>query len=212
MTLDELRNYVRDRLSIAASDSTKQTQIDTVLNQEYRRLCAEERLNMERTTVGLIENSQLADLPNDWVETVAIRFGKVVLQPVNFQKFAELDATSETSASTGPTVYFQESPERIRLWPTPTETNSTALILWYVARPDAMENGTDTPASLPVEYHDLLAELAVARIAQNEEAFDLANAALGTANDLRTRMQGQMRRRQGTGANRVLLTHYSGYA
>lgn len=210
MTLDELRNYVRDRLSIAASDSTKQTQIDNILNTEYRRLCAEERLNIERTTMGLVADSQLADLPNDWQETIAIRFGANVLQPINLQRFAELDAASEngTETSDGPSMYYQESPERIRVWPTPTETNSTALTIWYVARPDAMTSGGNSPTALPVEYHDLLAEMAVARIALNEEAFDLANSAQAIVNELRGRMQGQMRKRQGAGNERVVLYHY----
>ena len=105
-------------------------------------------------------------------------------------------------------MYYQESPERIRLWPTPVETNSTALIIWYVARPDAMTSGGNTPSAIPVEYHDLLAELAVARIALNDESFDLAQSATAIANDLRARMQGQMRRRQGAGNERVVLRHY----
>lgn len=210
MTLDELRNYVRDRLSIAASDSTKQTQIDLVLNTEYRRICAEERLNIEKTTLGLIAQSQLADLPNDWQETITIRHGATVLQPVTFMRFAELDAASENGTETtdGPSVYYQESPERIRVWPTPVETNSTALTLWYVARPDAMTSSGNTPAAMPVEYHDLLAEMAVVRIAQNEEQFDIAQAAQATVNELRQRMSGQMRRRQGYGQERVVLRHY----
>lgn len=210
MTLDELRNYVRDRLSIAASDTTKQTQIDTVLNTEYRRICAEERLNIERTTMGVVANSQLADLPNDWQETISIRHGATVLQPVTLQRFAELDAATEegTNTSDGPSVYYQESPERIRIWPTPVETNSTALTIWYVARPDAMTSGGNTPSALPVEYHDLLAELAVARIALNDESFDLAQSATAIANELRQRMQGQMRKRQGAGNERVVLRHY----
>jgi hypothetical protein len=210
MTLGEMRDYVRDRLSIAASDTTKQTQIDLVLNTEYRRICAEERLNIEKTTMGLVAGSQLADLPNDWQETITVRHGATVLQPVTFMRFAELDAASEngTNTSDGPSAYYQESPERIRVWPTPVETNSTALTLWYVARPDAMTLVTHTPSVLPVEYHDLLAEMAVVRIAQNEEQFDIAQAAQATVNDLRLRMSGQMRRRQGSGQERVVLNHY----
>lgn len=210
MTLNELRDYVRDRLSIAASDSTKQTQIDLVLNTEYRRICAEERLNIEKTTMGLVAGSQLADLPNDWQETISIRHGAVVLQPITFMRFAELDASGEngTETSNGPSVYYQESPERVRVWPTPVETNSTALTLWYVARPDAMTSGGNSPTALPVEYHDLLAELAVARIAQNEEQFDIAQSAQNTVNELRQRMSAQMRRRQGYGQERVVLRHY----
>ena len=207
MTLDQLRDYVRDRLSIAASDSTKQTQIDLVLNTEYQRLCAEERLNIERTTMGVVENSQLADLPNDWQEILVLRSGALVLQPVSFYRFAQLDADGGYTPN-GPSVYYQESPERIRLWPTPTETNSTALSIWYVARPDPMTSGNHTPSAIPSEYHDLLAETAVVRIAQSEEPFDIAQSAQVAVNELRARMKGQMQRRQGSGSNRVALSHY----
>lgn len=208
MTLDELRNYVRDRLSIAASDSTKQTQIDVVLNTEYRRMCAEERLNIERTTLSLIADSQVVDLPNDWVETLSLARGNYVLEPVTFQQFAAYDSGVEVPGVDAPIVYYQESPSRIRIYPEPTTTDVDGMTLWYVARPDAMASGTDTPSIIPTEYHDMLAEYAVSRIAMNEEMLDLAQSAKSTADDLRMRMQGQMRRRQGLGSERVNLKVY----
>ncbi len=207
MTLDELRNYVRDRLSIAASDSTKQTQIDLVINTEYRRICAEMQLNIERATLATVADSQLVDLPDDWQETITMRFGGNVLQPVNIQRFAELDATTEDWPD-GPSFYYQESPERVRVWPTPSATDIDAIVLWYVARPDAIAGGSEIPSVLPLEYHDLLAEMAVSRVAQNEEQFDIAQAAQATVAELRARLDGQMNRRQGAGNERVVLRHY----
>lgn len=211
MTLGQLRDYVRDRLSIAASDSVKQQQIDLVINTEYRRICAEMQLNIERTTLATIAGSQLVDLPNDWAETISIRFGTNVLQPVNIQRFVELDASGEDWPE-GPSYYYQESPERIRVWPTPSATDIDAIDFWYVARPDALAGAADVPSAMPIEYHDLLGEIAVVRIAQNEEQFDLAQSAQNTANELMARMTGQMKRRQGTSSERVALRHYGGGA
>jgi len=201
-----MRDYVRDRLSIAASDSIKQTQIDTVINNEYRRVCAEMQLNIERATLATIAGEQLVDLPDDWAETVSMRFGQTVLQPVGIRRFVELDSSDNWPE--GPSFYYQESPERVRVWPTPSATDIDAITLWYVARPDALAEAGDVPAAMPMEYHDLLAEMAVARIAQNEEAFDIAQAAQATVAELMSRMTGQMKRRQGAGSERVALRHY----
>ena len=200
-----MRDYVRDRLSIAASDSTKQTQIDTLLNIEYRRLCAEERLNIERTTLTAVAGSQLVDLPNDWVETLTFTWGTSTVQPVTFDEFARLDAQE---GDAGGIVYYQESPERVRVYPTPNATNLSQMTLWYVARPDAMASDNDSPSALPFEYHDLLAESVVYRIAMSEEMFESAQYARATADELRSRMAGHMRRRQGSGASRVVLKVY----
>jgi hypothetical protein len=207
MNLGEMRDYVRDRLSIAASDAIKQSQIDLIINTEYRRVCAEMQLNIERATLATVANSQLVDLPDDWQETITMRFGQNVLQPVNIQRFAELDATGEDWPD-GPSFYYQESPERVRVWPTPTATDIDAITLWYVARPDTLAGAADVPSALPLEYHDLLTEMAVARVAQNEEAFDIAQAAQVTVAELRARLDGQMNRRQGAGNERVVLRYY----
>lgn len=208
MTLTELRNYVRDRLSIAASDSTKQTQIDTVLNIEYRRICAEERLNIERTTLALVEGSQLVDLPNDWVETISLRRGEYVLEPVTFHQFAQYDAGAETTGADAPVVYYQESPSRIRIYPEAQQTDAAGLILWYVARPDAMSSSSSSPSVIPVEFHDMLAEYAVSRIAMSEEMLDIAQSSKAVADELRQRLQAHGRRRQGASSDRVNLKVY----
>ena len=211
MNLGQLRDYVRDRLSIAASDSVKQQQIDLVINTEYRRICAEMQLNIERTTLATIAGSQLVDLPNDWAETISIRFGGNILEPVSIHRFVQLDATGDDWPE-GPSYYYQESPERIRVWPTPSATDIDAIDFWYVARPDELAGSADIPTAMPTEYHDLLGEIAVVRIAQNEEQFDLAQSAQNTANELMARMTGQMKRRQGTSSERVALRHYGGGA
>jgi hypothetical protein len=202
-----MRDYVRDRLSIAASDSIKRSQIDLVINTEYRRVCAEMQLNIERATLATIAGEQLVDLPDDWQETITMRFGQNVLQPVNVHQFARLDATGEDWPE-GPSYYYQESPERVRVWPTPSATDIDAITIWYVARPDALIGASDIPIALPLEYHDLLTEMAVARVAQNEEAFDIAQSAQATVAELRARLDGQMNRRQGDGSDRVVLRHY----
>ena len=210
MTYAELRTYVLDRLSIDSSDSAKVTQINSLLNTEYRRIVGEERLNVTKASLALVANSPLVDLPNDWVETLSIKRGDTVLIPASFEKFSELEAQGTSSGYGSPTFYFQESPDRLRVFPTPTAFDLDLIDIYYVARPAAMSSDSDTPECIPVEYHDMLGELVINRIAMSEEAFDLAQSAKQIADELRGRMLGQMKRRQGPSTRRIRLAVYHG--
>jgi hypothetical protein len=68
----------------------------------------------------------------------------------------------------------------------------------------------DIPSQIPEEYHDMLGELVVHRIAMSEEAFDLAQSAKQIADELRGRLIGQMKKRQGPGPRRLRLAVYHG--
>jgi hypothetical protein len=210
MNLAQLRTYVLDRLSIDSTDTAKVTQIDRQLNTEYLRVVAEERLNVTKTTLALVADSQVVDLPDDWTETLALQRGATVMIPASFEKFAALDAAGTNSGYDAPIFYYQESPDRLRVFPTPTTTDPDGLTLWYCARPDAMTVDANTPVQIPDEYHDMLAELVVHRIAMSEEAFDLAQSAKQIADELRGRLIGQMRKRQGPGPRRLRLAVYHG--
>ena len=210
MNLAQLRTYVLDRLSIDSTDTAKVTQIDRQLNTEYLRVVAEERLNVTKTTLALVADSQVVDLPDDWTETLALQRGATVMIPASFEKFAELDAAGTNAGYDAPIFYYQESPDRLRVFPTPTTTDPDGLTLWYCARPDAMALDLDIPSQIPEEYHDMLGELVVHRIAMSEEAFDLAQSAKQIADELRGRLIGQMKKRQGPGPRRLRLAVYHG--
>lgn len=208
MTYAELRTYVRDRLSISTADSAKTTQINTAINQARYRLAAEFRLLEATASLNFTAGVETVTLPSDVTQVLSIRQGTYVLQPITRSELAQYRAAQAagTTISTGPQVYVIDgSSATIRVWPVPTETVSGAATLHYVQRPTALSADGDAPSELPVEFHDLIGEEAVYRIAQSEEDMDLARGAAAVAADLREGLRAYMNRRIGAGASRVFL-------
>lgn len=201
-----MRAYVRDRLSISSSDSAKTTQINTALNQERYRLNAEFRLKKTTDTLDVNADSETVTLPADVVEILSLYTSDYLLQPLTEQEFALLG----TSASTGPQVYVVDgSSTTLRIRPYPTESEADALTIYYVQRPTALSSDSDTPSELPAEFHDLIAEGAIYRIAQSEEDQDLARGAAAIAAMLTDNLRAYMNRRQGATVSRVQLRGFT---
>lgn len=176
MTLDDLRTYVRQRLTVSTADSATTTQIDTAINQARLRLVARFRLKVATTTLDFTADTETVALPSDCTEILSISTADYLLQAINEQDFGQL-----TSGSGGPQVFVRDGTSAvIRVRPVPQSTENDAATIRYVQRPTALSSGTDVPSEVPDEFHDLVGELAVHRIAQNEEDLDLARAAWNT--------------------------------
>lgn len=205
MTYAELRTYVRDRLSISSSDTAKTTQINTAIQQARYRLCAEFRLKKTTTTLDFTADTETVTLPSDVTEILAITTSDYILQPITEQEFAEL-----TAGSGGPQVYVVDgSSTTIRIRPTPDTTAVAAATIYYVQRPTALSADGDSPSEMPTEYHDLIAEEAIARIAMSEEDAELSRGAAAVAASLRAELRAYMNRRRGATASVQALRGFS---
>lgn len=203
MTLDELRTYVRDRLSISSSDSAKTTQINTALNQARYRIAAEFRLKQTKDTLDFVADTETVTLPADCVEVLAIYQGDYLLQPITWQEWGQVVGSTVTG---GPSVYVVDgSSTTMRVSPLPAETESDAATIYYVQRPTALSSDSDTPSELPAEFHDLIAEEAIYRIGQSEEDQDLARGAAAVAATLRDELRSYLNRRPGATVSRIQL-------
>lgn len=188
------------RLGVSSADTQMTTYVHTLLNTEYLRLAAEENLLEKSGTLTTVANNSIVDLPDDWQRTIQILEDGVALRPVTALEFADI------SAAGGPRrVYFPESPERIRLAPAPTESNPQGLTILYVARPPALDSDSDVPSALPVEYHDLLAELVLMRAFLAEEDAGFAQAAQVNAQGLLDRLRAHKRMSAGEGIGKMIL-------
>jgi hypothetical protein len=204
----ELRTYVRDRLTISTGDAAKTTQINTAINQARYRLAAEFRLLEATASLNFTANTETVTIPADVTEILSIRQGTYVLQPITRAELAQYRAAQAagTTLSTGPQVYVVDGASTtIRVWPVPTTTVTAAATIHYVQRPVALSADGDTPSEMPTEFHDLIAEEAVYRIAQSEEDFDLARGAAAATAELREGLRAYMNRRMGAGASKVFL-------
>jgi hypothetical protein len=204
-----MQTAVLDRLSIEAGDTAKVTEIKAQLVTEHLRLVAEERLKLALATLAFVAGTATIALPADWVATESIYSGSVRMQPVSFQDLAlrQAGVAGQTLTNTQPGLYTLVVPN-IRIWPTPTTSTSTGAVMVYRARPTAMSAAGDLPDSLPAEWHDLLVELAVHRIAMSEEAMDIAAGAKATADELRGRLRLLAANRNGPMGSRIALLGY----
>lgn len=212
MTRGEIIGAVLARLTISSADTVDVEQAQLQLNQEYLRLASEEHLNTETVNLVLLAGDPLVDLPPDFISVDTISVGTRRLRYVHRQRLLDTEAggVSESEADEGPSIYSFWSPTRIRVWPAPAASFTQTVRLVYSARPTLLAGDLDTPIVLPEEYHDLLVEQVIARLAATrEEAFDIAAVAQARADTLRGQLRRHLRERMGVGDNRLRLSVYS---
>jgi hypothetical protein len=179
MELSDYRTYVQERLIISTGEAATETQIDLAVNAERDRLNAYFRLLRATDTLDFVADTETVTIPSDVVEILAIKRGEYLMQPVNEQTLAGYQAAvfGDTGVLGGPIVYDREgTAATIRVFPTPTETETDAATIRYVQRPAILTADDDAPDELPREFHDLIGELVVYRFCLAEEDPELANA------------------------------------
>ncbi len=178
MTFLEMQAYVLDRLSINASDTVKVTQIKAALNRARDRLVLDERLLITQADITLTAETDSITLPADVMGIISLSTGSYVLEPMTYNELADYRVRGSLTETTGPLVYLREGiGTNVEIWPTPSETVTVTKGLVYIPQPTELSADAHTPSEIPRAYHDLLCEMAVIRVAQNEEAFDIAESA-----------------------------------
>ena len=194
MTRDDLTSLVLDRLSVSSSETDKVALVHLLLNQEYVRLVAEEKLAIERADLIYTADDPLVDLPDDFSQIVKITVGGAPIRPISREDLAQYEGSvfdSEIAA------YTFEAPNRIRLPWAPEADDAAGAVLTYVPRPTLLATGSDEPSVIPYEYHDILAERVIVRMGAAEEEPFLANSAQQLADDILRRMRAFLGRRSG---------------
>lgn len=213
MTRDEIVSAALDRLTIEAGDSVKVAQAQMYAQMEHQRAVIEMRLLKKFADVGVTAGSNTAGaLPTDFAGVASLRAGDEQLEPVSDHRMFEMDASTvgaTVNADSAPEVYnfVSADPPTLWIWPAPGTTSATGLRLVYYAKPTLLATNV-APPNLPVEWHDLLVEAVVHRLALSEEEPTLAAAAKANMDDLRSRMWRELTRRQGPTSSRGHLLVY----
>lgn len=208
MTLGEQITYVLDRLNISAGqDEAKVDLARAGLLTDYRRLVAEEALNVVADDLGLTADDPTVTLPEDLTRILTLRHGATKLLPVTWERFADLEAV-QPDTGTGPAWYFMASSTTAHLSWTPSTTEPAGLRLFYVARPEDPEDDDASMALLPAEFHELPCEMTVEKMAAGEDALELVEDARGRVAVLRAALRHHAMTRGGAGGHRVVLGHY----
>lgn len=216
MTLAELRDYVRDRLTIRDTDTDRTTEIDRVLNGARDRLVAEFKLLVSRANLTFTLDTEEVTLPAGVLRILSIRGPTYVLEPITDHELVDY-AARFTATELGPLVYLVDgNSTTLRVWPSATATATVTNALRYVPQPTLLSDVAHEPTELPRGFHELLGEMAIYRIAQSEEADGIAAGAhriiygggpgeLGLMGELRQHMN----RRPGSAGTRIWPRGYA---
>lgn len=174
---------VLDRLSLSSAESAKVTQVTTLLNLQYQDLCLRLGLNKAFDTLDVTADTATVTLPADCTKILSLRYGSRNIDPVSWQEYANLYAAdqSDSLSEEGTFYYFMQSHTTIRILPIPSATVADAIDCWYLARPTSFSSGSSTPSAIPSEFHDILVEYTIYKLALSEEEIGLANSALQEA-------------------------------
>lgn len=184
-----------DRLGISSADSARVTQINATLSREYQKLATTLGLGHDEADLIFTAADPIVDLPDDCGVILTVRVGTTVLRRISRQQIASVVAAGSSGA---PVAYVMESPTRIRIVPAPTANDSTGAVLAYAVRPVTWTLDADTPSLLPEEFHDLVAELTVVRIAMSDEEPAMAQGAQAVAAGLLADLKTFLSSRVGT--------------
>lgn len=212
-TRDELTTYVLERLGVGSSRAPFVSIVEGTLEREYHRVVRRFRLSHDEADLALTADDHYVELPDDFMAVRTLRIGTRTLREVSMDDLSRAagvrelsDAGSEVS---GPRNFVFMGDDRIYVDPAPAEDDDTGAKLFYVPRPPAWTTGSDTPSLLPSEYHDLIAERTIWRMALNQEEFAThASAAAGIVAALEQELEYELTIRNGDPEARVIRRVY----
>lgn len=182
MTFLELKDYVRERLGIPTSDTSRNTQITRLINDEYSRMCFESEATLGTAAVTFTNAVATVTLGVTVVKVKSIFTATGFLEPITPARFAFYAGSfTGANAPTAPRYYLVLDGTTalvIRLWPTPTATDATPLA-FVVVKPTALAADANVPTSIPDGWHVTLGERVTEQVALMEDKTELAREARG---------------------------------
>lgn len=202
MTYQELQEYVRERLGIAASDTSRETLIQRMLNADYSAVAVRSEATLRGQTFTLTNATPTVTMAADVAKVKAVVTGAGLrLTPVTVSRMTFLMSEyTGSDAPATPSYYMVLAPAtgvQIRVWPTPVVTDAAATA-FVVVRPPAMSASGDVPSAIPEEYHHaVIGERVVQRVALAEQETALAATAGALADEAFLALSIQVRDRNG---------------
>lgn len=183
MTRDEMQTMVLDRLSLTTAETAKVTQVLSLLNLFHKDVVLRHRLNVAFDTLDVVADTATVALPSDLAAILSLSYSGRPVDQVTWQQYADLfsAAEDESLSEEGTFYYMRATPTTIRILPLPSASVTDAIDCWYCARPSDFANGSATTTLIPAEFHDILVEYTIHRLALAEEEAGLAQASLSVA-------------------------------
>ena len=203
MTYQELQDYVRERLGIASTDSSRVTLIQRTINAEYLNACVRAEATLASQTVTLTNGNPVVNLGADVHKVKGILRSNPGgrLTPVSTSQYTFLAGMfTGGDVPSAPSYYMVLQGSgvlSVRVWPTPSVTDS-GCVAFVVAKPTALSASGDVPSALPEAYHHaVIGERAVQRVALAEQDVALAGTAGQLADEAFAALTQHVRDRNG---------------
>jgi len=187
MNLSTLRSQVRFKANISSTTTLSNDDIDTHINDAQNKMVQrmvetnEDFFEEQKSKFDLVASQDLYALPSDCLKFKQLRLAyatpsteddyKVAINynPVNVE---DVGFDEENVSSSNPVVDVTNNYMRVK--PTPSSAVINGGELYYIARPSALAATASSPV-IPVDFHDLLAVYAAARVCQKFENWDKAD-------------------------------------
>lgn len=165
-TLTNYRVRLAATLGLDNSASGDQTLIDAWVNEGYEDLVRRTRCKTAWATIDLTSGTHTYTLPTASMgihEAYNTSGGSdYPLEQVTLQEL--IRARANSSSAGYPARMYAVEGDAITLYPTPGAGET--ITVYYTPRPAAMSSGSDTPASVPAEFHQAIEYYAAARLAE----------------------------------------------
>jgi hypothetical protein len=115
------------------------------------------------TTAG----TQKYTIPTNLLILRSVKWKGVKLQALSMEEADNIMVANDTTSQGTPTAFWQFA-RQIYLWPTPSTSNATDLVIYYTRQPVQVTATTDTP-ELPVQYHPRIVEYCIAQAAELDD-------------------------------------------
>jgi hypothetical protein len=107
-------------------------------------------------------------LPDDYVRLRRVTFDGVKLERVELEELDGIAGSREAGETTGSPGYFYVWGTRLWLYPAPASSGSGNLDIFYVKRPDTLENNSDIP-EIPTHMHEDIVRFCLGRAKELDE-------------------------------------------
>jgi hypothetical protein len=170
MTLQEIRNFIRQQLREDFSQAFSDLVLNNLINNAYKEL-ARVGLFLRKTATVTVDTSGVVALPQNFIAPpLVVRFNNLPLSRESFRTLDVYLPNWRTLTGSQPTYWVFQPPFSIVVVPKPS-TGTWTLEIDGFWTPDASDttfplltNNTDTP-KIPEAYHIALAYKAIMELA-----------------------------------------------
>ena len=182
MDLISMREQVRNIFGDLTGAQITDSEINAWLNEALLKISGQSEFIGDHAETNVVANQRAYNLAPDTIKIERVELDEVKLSKTTLQ---ELDTFSDThSTVTGSPKWYYIWGEKLYLYPTPTESGTGNLDIWYKRYPAVLVSDEQIP-EIPDHLHYTMVRFALMRAKEKDEEFqDAAQIESGVQQEL----------------------------